>query len=121
MTKLYTCICCPNGCDISVEIENGKFVSASGNRCRKGIDYVKQELEVPMRTIASSVLVRNGELPLASVRTTKPIPKDMIFRVMDEIKKTVADAPVEEGDVIISRVCNLESDIVVTRSVRKKS
>ena len=121
MTKLYTCICCPNGCDIMVEIENGKFVSASGNKCKKGIDYVTQELTSPMRTIASSVLVRGGELPLASVRTTKAIPKDMIFRVMDEIRKTVLDAPVEEGTVIISNVCNQKSDIVVTKSVKKKN
>lgn len=104
-----------------VEIENGKFVSASGNKCRKGIDYVTQELSSPMRTIASSVLVRGGELPLASVRTTKAIPKDMIFRVMDEIKKIVLDAPVEEGTVVISNVLNLQSDVIVTKSVKKKN
>ncbi len=120
MTKLYTCILCPNGCDIGVETENGKFVSADGNRCPKGLGYVKQELESPMRTIASSVLVKNGVLPLASVRTTSPIPKDRIFDVMAEIRKVVLTAPVEEGDKIIGNVCNLSSDIIVTKSVKRK-
>ncbi len=119
MTKLYTCICCPNGCDINVELEDGKIVSFSGNKCKKGEDYIKQEITSPYRTIASSVLVKGGELPLASVRTTKAIPKDRIFSVMDEIRKVVLTAPVEEGTTVISNVCNLDSDIIVTRSVRK--
>lgn len=44
MTKLYTCICCPNGCDITVELDNGSLVSFSGNKCKKGEDYIRQEL-----------------------------------------------------------------------------
>ncbi len=120
MTKLYTCICCPNGCDIYVELdEDNKIVSFSGNKCRKGEEYIKQETTAPYRTIASSVLVKGGELPLASVRTTKAIPKDKIFTVMDEIRKVVLTAPVEEGTVVISNVCSLNSDIIVTRSVKK--
>ena len=121
MKKLYTCILCPNGCDIMVESENGLFISAEGNRCRKGLDYVKQELESPMRTIASSVLVKDGILPLASVRTSSPIPKDRIFTVMAEIRKIVLTAPVREGEIIIRNVCNLSSDIIVTKSVSRKN
>ncbi len=119
MTKLYTCICCPNGCDINVELEDGALVGFSGNKCPKGADYVKQELTSPYRTIASSVLVKGGDMPLSSVRTDRAIPKNMIFPVMEEIKKVVLTAPVEEGSVVIKRVCNLESDIIVTRSVKK--
>ncbi len=119
MKKLYTCICCPNGCDIYVELDNDRIVSFSGNKCKKGEEYIKQEITAPYRTIASSVLVKDGELPLASVRTTKAIPKDKIFKVMDEIRKVVLTAPVEEGTVAISNVCNLNSDIIVTRSVKK--
>lgn len=119
MTKLYTCICCPNGCDIQVEKEDNKLISFSGNKCKKGEDYVKQEITSPYRTIASSVLVKGGNMPLASVRTTKAIPKDKIFAVMDEIRKVVVTAPVEEGAVIIKNVLGLESDIIVTRSVKE--
>ncbi len=119
MTKLYTCICCPNGCDITVELDNGSLVSFSGNKCKKGEDYIRQELTSPYRTIASSVLVKDGKMPLASVRTTKAIPKDKIFAVMDEIRKVVLTAPVEEGAVVIKNVLNLDSDIIVTRSVKK--
>ncbi len=120
MTKLYTCICCPNGCDINVELEEGKVVSFSGNKCKKGEEYIRQETTSPYRTIASSVLVKGGVMPLASVRTNRSIPKDRIFRVMEEIRKVVLEAPVEEGTVVISNVCGLGSDIIVTRSVEKE-
>ena len=73
-----------------------------------------------MRNIATSVLVTGGELPLASVRLTKPIPKDRIFDVMTEIRKVHLTAPVEEGEVVISNVLGLESDVILTRSVDKK-
>ncbi len=120
MTKLYTCICCPNGCDINVETEEGKLVSFNGNKCKKGEEYIKEELVAPKRNIASSILVLDGEMPLASVRTTRAVPKDKIFFVMDEIKKVVVSAPIEEGTVVIKNVCSLDSDIIVTRSVKKK-
>lgn len=120
MTKLYTCICCPNGCDINVTLEGDKILSFSGNKCKKGEDYIKQEITSPSRTIASSVLVKGGKMPLASVRTTSAIPKNMIFPVMDEIRKVVLTAPVEEGTVVIKDVLELSSDIIVTRSVESK-
>ena len=79
-----------------------------------------QELIAPMRNIATSVLVTGGELPLASVRLTKPIPKDRIFDVMAEIRKVHLNAPVIEGEVVIANVLGLESDVILTRSVDKK-
>ena len=120
MKKQFTCIVCPNGCEIDAEVENGQVVSVSGHTCPKGEQYVRQELTAPRRTIASSVLVRGGVMPLASVRLTAAIPKEMIFPVMEEIRRVTLDAPVRAGDTVLSRVCGLDSDVVVTRSVAKK-
>ena len=111
MLREFTCIMCPQGCEIVVETEKeaagtGKALEKAGNiaegnkchnvqgeyritgnRCPRGAEYGIQEMENPMRSIASSVLVEGGELPLASVRLTRPIPKGKIFAVMEEIKK----------------------------------
>ena len=35
MVKL-TCVECPMGCDIEVEVENGKVVKVLGNTCPRG-------------------------------------------------------------------------------------
>lgn len=124
MLRTFTCIMCPQGCDITAELgEAGgnpgdqEILSISGNKCPKGKAYVTQEIVAPMRNIATSVLVTGGELPLASVRLTKPIPKERIFDVMAEIRKVHLVAPVEEGAVVIANVLGLGSDVILTRSV----
>ena len=70
-----------------------------------------------MRNIATSILVEGGEMPLASVRLSAPIPKAKIFDVMNEIRKVKRTAPVHEGDVMIENVLGLGSNVIVTRTV----
>mgnify|MGYP005808527713 FL=1 len=81
---------------------------------------MRQELTAPKRTIASSVLVENGGFPLASVQLTAPIPKGMIFPVMEQIRRITLRAPVRAGTVVSWHVCGLESDVVVTKNVEEQ-
>ena len=76
MKKTYTCIICPNGCDITVEAEGRQILSVEGNKCAKGEEYVSQEIIAPKRTITTSVAVEGGSCPLASVRLTRAIAKE---------------------------------------------
>lgn len=61
-----------------------------------------------------------GELPLASVRLTAPIPKGEIFAAMEAMKRCVLTAPVEAGTVVISHLLGYEADVIVTKSVGEK-
>jgi len=115
--RVFTCIVCPNGCTIETKSEPGKEVEVSGHKCKRGKEYVLQELTDPRRTIATTVPVEGAELPLCSVRLTKPIPKRDIFRVMDEIRKVRLTAPVEINQVVIHNVCGLDSDVIVTKNL----
>lgn len=117
MVREFTCIMCPQGCDIAAETEGEKILAVTGNRCPKGAEYATQEITNPMRNIASSIQVEGGELPLASVRLTKLIPKPAIFPVMEEIKKIKITAPVCEGRVVLENVLGLGSDVIVTKTV----
>ena len=87
---------------------------------KKGKEYVVQELTDPRRNIASSVVLLNGELPLVSVRLTKPVPKAKIFDVMDIIKGIKLEAPVEVGDVVVKNIMGYDSDLIVTKQVGVK-
>ena len=120
MTRDFTCIVCPNGCEITVEYEGKNVLSVTGNLCKRGEAYVKQELTDPRRTIASSVAVEGGVLPLASVRLTAPVPKEKIFDVMEEIKKIRLQAPVEAGTVLVSDILGLGSDLIVTKTLKAR-
>lgn len=124
MNKELTCIVCPNGCDLHITYEKSaetiEVLSVEGALCKRGETYARQELIAPKRSIASSVLVEGGELPLVSVRTKGVIPKNMVFPVMKEIRKTVVKAPVEEGSVLIPDVLGLGIDVIATKRVEKK-
>ncbi|MHA1410254.1 MAG: DUF1667 domain-containing protein [Candidatus Odinarchaeia archaeon] len=122
MKKTITCIVCPIGCDITVEYEKTsagllKVIVIEGNQCPKGERFVIKEIENPERTIASSVKVEGGELPLVSVRTDRPIPKNKIFDVMREINKIILKAPVKRNQIIIKNVLGLDANIIATRTV----
>lgn len=115
--RVFTCIVCPNGCTVETWSEPGKPVVVKGNKCKRGEEYVLQELTDPRRTIATTVPVDNAELPLCSVRLTNAIPKRDIFRVMEEIRKVRLTAPVEINQVVIHNVCGLDSDVIVTKNL----
>lgn len=119
MKRTFTCIVCPNGCEIETEYEGTQVLSVTGNLCPKGKTYVTQELVDPRRTIATSVRVLNGTMPLTSVRLTNAVPKDRIFDVMDEINRQILTAPVRIGDVVIADVLGLGSDVIVTKNIDK--
>ena len=121
MNRTMTCILCPNGCDMNVDDEDKELISVSGNRCPKGAGYAEQEIKNPMRSIASSVLVEGGDLPLCSVRLSAPIPRERIPEVMTEIRKLHAFAPVHIGDVLLPHVLGLDSDVIATRNIEKQN
>ena len=119
MKRTFTCIVCPNGCEIEAEYEGTEVISVTGNLCPKGKSYVTQELVDPRRTIATSVRVEGGTMPLTSVRLTRAIPKARIFDAMDAINGKVLTAPVHIGDVVIHNLLGLDSDVIVTKNIEK--
>jgi CxxC motif-containing protein len=117
--KEITCIVCPIGCKILIKKNGKRFEILQGNKCKKGIDYARNEALDPRRMLTSSVLVINGEWPLISVKSSKPVPKDKIFNVLKEIKKTKVNAPIKSGQIIIKNVANTDINILATKSIKK--
>ena len=115
--RTFTCIVCPNGCVIETRSEDGRLLSLKGNKCRRGEEYVQQELTDPRRTIATTVPISGASLPLCSVRLNRPIPKREIFRVMREIGGVRLAAPVKIGQIVLENVCGLDSDVIVTKNM----
>ena len=118
MIKKMTCIECPIGCQLEVEIENGKVVRITGNKCEKGPRYAKQEIEAPARVLATTVLAKGLNLKMVPVRTTHPIPKANLLEAMAEIKKIKLDRPVKVGDVIVKSFLG-EADLIATREATR--
>ena len=78
--KEYTCIVCPMGCPLKVELEDGKVMSVTGNTCPRGEKYAVTESTAPRRVLTSTVRVTGGHLPLCPVRTKGDIPKEKLLQ-----------------------------------------
>ncbi len=104
-----TCIMCPLGCQLTVTID-GDNITVTGNNCKRGEVFGKEEVTCPMRIVTSSVKTEKG---VRACKTSKPVPKSMIFEVMKEIEKLRLKS-VKFGEVVIKNVLNTGADIVIT-------
>ncbi len=118
MTRNLTCIVCPMGCALTVELdENKNVLSVKGNTCKRGEVYANTECVAPRRTITTTVAVRGGGV--ASVKTDGTVPKELIFDCMQEINKALAEPDGLLGDVVIENILNTGVNVVLTRNVEK--
>ena len=114
MTRNLTCIVCPMGCQLSVELdENKRVLSVKGYTCKRGEAYAETECVAPRRTITTTVAVIGGGV--APVKTSGTVPKELIFECMSEINKVSAARDAKIGDVIIKNILNTGVDVVLTR------
>ena len=99
------CIKCPRGCNLVVDWDN-----ITGNLCPRGLEYAKEEMTCPMRTVTSLIKVHNCIVP---VKTSREVPKTKIDDVLQQIAKINVKST-KIGDVVLKNVLNLNVDIVVT-------
>lgn len=117
-----TCIACPNGCDITISFdENGNIASIKGNKCKNGVAYATDEVTHPTRILTTSVLVNNGEFKLASVKTTAPIPKELMRKAVVALMECSVEAPVKVGDVVYENLLDTGVNVVSTCNVEAKN
>ena len=118
MEQMLTCINCPVGCQMTVSIsDEGKFVSVSGNNCKRGAIYAEQEVILPKRMITAVIPVKGSKEPL-SVKTSVPIPKEMIWQVMKALGELDVFTPIIAGQVLIKNVFESGADIVATKEIK---
>ena len=113
MKRELTCIVCPLGCNIEVELEDGKVVSVKGNTCPRGEAYAKTECIDPRRTITTTVRCQGGSI--LPVKTKTPVPKDKVFDAMRMINNAAPHLPISVGDVIIKDVFG--SEVIATKNI----
>ena len=114
-----TCISCPMGCQITVEMDGNEVVSVTGNTCKRGEVYARKEVTDPPRIVTSTVKVIGGKADMVSVKTKEDIPKDKIFDCMKALKGVEVEAPVHIGDVVVPDAAGTGIDIVATKNVER--
>ncbi len=105
-----TCIMCPMGCEIEVTKTKTGY-TVTGNNCKRGETYAIQEMTEPKRIVTAILKTKNDGV--LSVKTSAPVPKNLVMSVMDEINKLKVKSA-KLGDVVLKNVLNTGADIVVT-------
>ena len=111
------CLNCPLGCEIAVEHDGKAIVSIGGNRCKRGAAYAEREVFNPERMVTTTVRAEGGSLELLPVKTSRPVPKAMTFKVVAAASKVTARAPLKLGDVVLADVAGTGADLVATRGL----
>ncbi|HJB00948.1 MAG TPA: DUF1667 domain-containing protein [Candidatus Mediterraneibacter merdavium] len=115
--RTLTCISCPMGCPLTVEMDGDEIISVTGNTCKRGDVYARKEVTAPTRIVTSTVKVTNGSADMVSVKTKTDIPKDKIFDCVKCLKGVSVEVPVHIGDVIVPNAAGTGVDIVATKDV----
>ena len=117
-TRNLTCIGCPSGCSLSVQIENEQVVSVSGNTCPRGDAYARKEVTNPTRIVTSTVRVAGANGGMVSCKTQEDIPKNMIFDVVNALKDVEVNPTVRIGDVLVENVAGTGVNVVATKNMK---
>jgi len=112
------CISCPVGCLLSVRAE-GEEILVTGNGCKRGEIYGKNEVTDPRRTVTTSLPIRDnsGAERMLSLKTALPVPKDRVMDCIREIRKYKIRGDFIPGDVVIQDLLNLGIAVVATRPI----
>lgn len=112
--KIITCIICPAGCNISVRGTDKEIENIDGYICKRGLEYARSEFLNPVRNLTATVKAIDYKSPVISVRTSKPIPKNMQKECMEIIKNVVAVPPYKTGKIICKNILETGADIILT-------
>lgn len=112
MVRELTCIVCPKGCPLKVDLENGAVANVAGHTCPRGKQYAIDECTHPMRTITTTVRATDGSV--VPVKTATTVPKELMLDCMKEINNAVLSLPAHIGDVVIANILGTGADVIVT-------
>ncbi|MBF0299030.1 MAG: DUF1667 domain-containing protein [Oligoflexia bacterium] len=116
------CIICPTSCKIkSTFDENDNLKDVSGFRCKRGENYVREEIVDPKRTLTAIIKVIGGEITMCPVKTNFRVSKELLPDMIHNVSKLVIYAPVRMGDVIVKNIMGTGADIIATREILNTS
>ena len=116
MIRELTCIVCPKGCSLRVEIDGKEIRSITGHTCKRGEEYAKTECTAPRRTLTTTAPIAGGGV--VPVKTDATVPKELLFECMALINKALVPDDATVGYVVIENILGTGANVVTTRNVK---
>jgi CxxC motif-containing protein len=117
-TERYTCLGCPLGCALELVHEGAEILEVSGQRCRRGEKYARQEFTDPRRGVTTTVAIAGARWARLPVKVTAPVPRDRVREAVRLIHALRVRAPVARGQVLAADFLGQPGlAVVATRSM----
>jgi len=115
--KNIICIVCPRGCHLQVDESTHKV---TGNHCERGAAYGVQELTAPTRTLTSTVRLEGSRhLRRCPVKTSNPIPKNMMMEAAKALDSYCVKVPVKVGQILEENFLGTGVNLVSARTINE--
>jgi len=118
--KQITCITCPIGCRMTIDVVNGEYVF-SGNKCARGLNFAKTEMTSPTRSLTTTVRTAFPQMPVLPVRTNGEVSKEKIKEIIRELSKIVVTEKIGIGEIVAANILGTGCDIIATSNVLDES
>ena len=116
----FTCLGCPIGCPLELVHEGKEIREVSGNRCKRGAKYARQEFTDPQRALSTTVSIRAARYARLPVKVTQTLPKHRVMEAARIIHAVSVEAPVTMGQVLLEDVLGIAgAHVVATRSMER--
>ena len=119
-----TCIICPIGCRLTIQVmpeksddSSEKQIQVSGNQCKRGEAYAKEEFSDPRRVVTATCAVDSQTQGRIPVKSSKPVPVEKVTQFLNVIYKQRLSAPVNCGDVLVRDVAGTGIELLATQSI----
>ena len=116
----YVCIACPIGCPLELVHVGNAIEEISGNDCKRGAKYARQEFTDPRRTFSTTIPIEGAIYPRLPVKLSAPIRKEDVLEAARVIRRLSASAPVTCGEILLAGLLGEEGiDVVACRTMRR--
>lgn len=112
------CIVCPNGC--RMQVQQGEQLEVKGAMCKRGVQFAKEELTCPMRTVTTTVATTVEGYPTVSVRTEREIPKQKVFDLVRLLAHCVVEQRLAAGSVVVENALGTGVNVIVTTDMTQQ-
>ena len=111
-THDYVCIACPIGCPLQLVHEEDTIREISGNNCKRGAKYARQEFTDPRRSFSTTIPIEGAVYPRLPVKLSAPIRKEDVLEAARVVHGLSAEAPIACGEVLLTGLLG-EEDVSV--------
>ena len=114
-----TCIVCPIGCRMTVDRTADGEIEVSGNRCKRGVAYAREEFQDPRRVVTGTCSVSGADSTRLPVRSSNGVPIDDLAPFLKSMYELRLTAPVRRGALVASDLGGTGIDLIATMTAEE--